>query len=60
MERVKILKSIYVEQTRLRYQEGEETTVPKGIANRHIATGHMEFLPEPKDSVNLDKKKPVK
>lgn len=47
MEKVKILKSLFVKQTETLYQKGQEVEVSKEIAKRHAETGFMEILKPP-------------
>lgn len=60
MQRVRILKPIYIEQTGLRYRAGEEVDVPKDIAERHFETGFMDALvPEIKETKESSKPKNI-
>lgn len=56
MERVLVMKPLYVEQTGVHYQEGVEYDVPSLVAERHKETGYMQILTQP-ELVTDNKKK---
>lgn len=43
--KVKVIKSVFVEQTGLKYKAGQEVSVPENVAKRQIAVGNMEAVP---------------